>query len=161
VAQVADDPTLPWPVVARVRRVAQRLHDIVPRLDSAGLTSVDQYALIATATSYLPEALNAYARLPRDWANSRPIAAGQTALLILVDQLDLLAITVDQMYDAVLEKDAAALIAHGRFLQEKFAPSRPAPLPVAPPPKSNNPLDLDAAPVTPAVRPSQFDPEAL
>jgi hypothetical protein len=139
------DPTLPWAAVARVLRVAQRLRDIVPRLDYAGLASVDQYSLIATATSYLPEALSAYVRLPRDWANARPIEGGKTALLVLVDQLDLLGATVDKMYDAVLQKDADALIAHGRFLQEKFAPGSAAE-PVAPPPapKSSNPLDLEA-----------------
>ena len=144
VASQAQDPTLPWAVKARVQRVAQRLRDIVPRMDTAGLAGVDQYSLIATATSYLPEALGAYVRLPRDWANSRPIDGGKTALLLLVDQLDLLGWTVDRMYDAVLQQDADALIAHGRFLQEKFAPGRPA-APVAPPapPRSSNPLDLE------------------
>ncbi|MDR1512248.1 MAG: hypothetical protein LBS56_02010 [Propionibacteriaceae bacterium] len=141
----ADDPSLPWAVKARVRRVAQRLADIVPRMDTAGLASVDQYSLIATATSYLPEALGNYARLPRDWANSRPIEGRKTALLILVDQLDLLGLTVDQMYDAVLQRDADALIAHGRFLQEKFAPGRTDAPPAAPPApaRSANPLDLE------------------
>jgi len=140
----AQDPTLPWPVKARVQRVARRLRDIVPRMDSAGLTSVDQYALIATATNYLPEALGGYLRLPRDWANSRPIDGGKTALLLLIDQLDLLGWTVDQMYDAVLRQDADALIAHGRFLQERFTPGR-APAALAPPspPRSSNPLDLE------------------
>jgi len=141
----AATAALPWPVVARVQRVAAKLRDIVPRLDTAGLASVDQYSLIATATSYLPEALGGYTRLPRDWANSRPISGGKTALLILIDQLDLLGQTVDKMYDAVLQKDANALIAHGRFLQEKFAPGRAASQPQAfdARSRSTNPLDLE------------------
>jgi hypothetical protein len=40
--------------------------------------------------------------------------------MVLVDQLDLLAGTMDQVYDAVCRADAAALVAHGRFLAEKF-----------------------------------------
>jgi hypothetical protein len=145
VDQSVTDPTLPSPVVARVRRVTDRLRQTVPRMDNAGLTSVDQYALIATATSYLPESLSGYLRLPRDWANTRPIAQGKTSLLILIDQLDLLGLTVDRMYDAVLQKDARALVAQGRFLRQKFAPEASAETRVdalADPP-SDNPLDLE------------------
>jgi len=76
--------------------------------------------VVATATDYLPEAIGGYLRLPRDWADSRPVEGGKTALLILVDQLDLLAVTMDAIYDAANTTDAAALITHGRFLQEKF-----------------------------------------
>jgi hypothetical protein len=40
--------------------------------------------------------------------------------MLLIDQLDLLAATMDKIFDAVVRVDADALIAHGRFLQEKF-----------------------------------------
>jgi hypothetical protein len=40
--------------------------------------------------------------------------------MVLIDQLDLLGATMDQVYDAVCRADAAALVAHGRFLAEKF-----------------------------------------
>jgi hypothetical protein len=40
--------------------------------------------------------------------------------MILIDQLDLLAATMDKVFDAVCRADAAALVAHGRFLAEKF-----------------------------------------
>ncbi|MDR0285653.1 MAG: hypothetical protein LBI33_12330 [Propionibacteriaceae bacterium] len=124
-------------VTARVRRITQRLRETLPRMSNAGLTSADQYALIATATSYLPQTVGSYVRLPRDWADSRPVDAGRSSLLVLIDQLDLLAETVDKIYDAVLAKDAEALVVHGRFLAEKFAPGRgplvPAPAkPAAP-----------------------------
>jgi hypothetical protein len=147
--QLTADASLSSAVVARVERVVNRLRETVPRMDHAGLASVDQYALIATATSYLPEALGNYLRLPRDWANTRPILGGKSALLILIDQLDLLGATADKMYDAVLQKDARALIEHGRFLEERFNPGRAAPPPVVPTPVSAldataNPLDLEA-----------------
>ena len=40
--------------------------------------------------------------------------------MVLVDQLDLLAATMDKILDAVYRADADALVAHGRFLAEKF-----------------------------------------
>jgi hypothetical protein len=75
---------------------------------------------MATATDYLPEAISGYTRLPRRWADSRPVENGKTSLMLLIDQLDLLAATMDKIFDAVVRVDADALIAHGRFLQEKF-----------------------------------------
>jgi hypothetical protein len=40
--------------------------------------------------------------------------------MVLIDQLDLLGATMDQVFDAVCRADANALVVHGRFLQEKF-----------------------------------------
>ncbi len=143
--EMAARATVPPPVLARVHRVTRRLREILPRMRNAGLDSADEYALIATATSYLPESLETYIRLPRDWADTRPIEGGKTSLLLLVDQLDLLGGTVDKMYDAVLQNDANALITHGRFLQQKFGtdtPTTPPAAPARPAPKSTNILDL-------------------
>jgi len=111
-------------VIARVRRISKRLRETLPRMSNAGLASADQYSLIATATSYLPQTVGSYVRLPRDWADTRPVDEGRSSLLVLIDQLDLLAATVDKIYDAVLAKDAEALVVHGRFLAEKFSPGR-------------------------------------
>jgi hypothetical protein len=131
-------------VIARVSRITRRLRETLPRMSNAGLVSADQYSLIATATSYLPQTVGSYVRLPRDWADTRPVDAGRSSLLVLIDQLDLLAETVDKIYDAVLAKDAEALVVHGRFLAEKFAPGRVALRPVpAPKPAQDAPgLDL-------------------
>jgi len=129
-------------VIARVRRITARLRDTLPRMSNAGLTSADQYSLIATATNYLPLTVGNYVRLPRDWADSRPVDAGRSSLLMLIDQLDLLAATVDKIYDAVLAKDAEALVVQGRFLAEKFSPGRTVVQP-APAPKVSDPATLD------------------
>jgi hypothetical protein len=111
---------VPAPVEARVRRVCQTVRDTMPRLRNLGLGSPDAYSVMATATDYLPEAIGAYTRLPRRWADSRPVENGKTSLMLLIDQLDLLGATMDKIFDAVVRVDADALIAHGRFLQEKF-----------------------------------------
>jgi hypothetical protein len=111
---------VPAAVQSRVKRVAGTVRETMPRLRNLGLGSADAYSVMATATDYLPEAISGYTRLPRQWADSRPIENGKTSLMLLIDQLDLLGATMDKIFDAVVRVDADALIAHGRFLQEKF-----------------------------------------
>jgi hypothetical protein len=118
-ALVAGD-AVPAAVASRVNRVTRTVRETVPRLDRLGVGSAQAYTVMATATDYLPEAVGGYLRLPRDWANRRPVDAGRSSLMVLIDQLDLLARTMDQVLDAVNREDAAALVAHGRFLAEKF-----------------------------------------
>jgi hypothetical protein len=119
VAMVAGG-SVPAAVQSRVKRVADTVRQTMPRLRNLGLGSADAYSVMATATDYLPEAIGGYTRLPRQWADSRPVENGKTSLMLLIDQLDLLGATMDKIFDAVVRVDADALIAHGRFLQEKF-----------------------------------------
>ena len=119
VEQLVADGAVPAVVASRVGRVVRIVRETIPRLGNLG-GSVEAYNVMATATDYLPEAIGGYLRLPRQWADSRPVDRGKTSLMILIDQLDLLGATMDKVFDAVNRADAAALIAHGRFLQEKF-----------------------------------------
>ncbi|WP_265523149.1 hypothetical protein [Oerskovia flava] len=114
---------VPPAVTARVQRITRTVHDMVPRLDRLGVGSAQAHTVVATATSYLPEAVGGYLRLPRDFADRRVVAQGKTSLMILCDQLDLLGVTLDKISDAVSRADAAALVAHGQFLADKFATS--------------------------------------
>lgn len=111
---------VPSMVQARVERITAIVRDTVPRLDQLGGGSRDAHSVMATVTSYLPEALGAYLRLPRSFADRRPIEGGKSALFVLIDQLDLLSATMDSIFEAVCQSDADALVAHGRFLEEKF-----------------------------------------
>ena len=80
--------------------------------------------------------------MPRDWADTRPVANGKSSLLLLIDQLDLLSLTISRMYDAVNRMDASALVAQGAFLTTKFGgPMRPTRMDDQAP-ASANPLDL-------------------
>jgi hypothetical protein len=85
-----------------------------------GLGSMDAYSVMATASDYLPEAVGGYLRLPRDWADTRPVDGYKTSLMLLVEQLELLGSTMDKIFDAANRADAQALIAHGKFLQARF-----------------------------------------
>lgn len=142
VERLVADPAVPGVVRARALAVTRTVRKTLPRLDLLGLGSYDSYSVVATATDYLPEAIGAYLRLPRDWADSRPVDGGKTSLLILIDQLDLLSTTIDAIYDAANTTDAAALISHGRFLKERFGHERapelnlavPTPAPAQPEP---------------------------
>lgn len=118
-AMVANG-AVPGPVASRVRRVDQVVRDTIPRLPSLGAGSPQAYSVMATATDYLPEAVGGYLRLPRQFADHRPVDRGKSSLMVLIDQLDLLAATMDQVFEAVCRADADALVAHGRFLAEKF-----------------------------------------
>jgi hypothetical protein len=111
---------VPPTVEARVERVASTVRETIPRLDQLPAGSAEAHAVLRTATSYLPEALAAYLRLPRDFADRRAVSGSKTSLTILCDQLDLLGAKMDDVFDAVCRADADALVAHGRFLAEKF-----------------------------------------
>ncbi|MFT4215698.1 MAG: hypothetical protein QM619_00700 [Micropruina sp.] len=145
VEQLISSGALPSVVRSRAARVTKLVRQTLPRLDSLGLGSYDSYSVIATATDYLPEAIGGYLRLPRDWADSRPVENGKTPLLLLIDQLDLLGATMEKIYDAANSTDAAALITHGRFLRERFGHPPAADLNVPAPPSANpaDPFDLE------------------
>ncbi|MEI2827183.1 MAG: hypothetical protein V9F04_12825 [Dermatophilaceae bacterium] len=120
VEAMAREGRVPGLVMARLRRVTETVRQTVPRLDRVGQGSYQGYSVMATATDYLPEAIGGYLRLPRQWADTRPVDRGKTSLMILVDQLDLLGATMEKVFDAINRADAEALVVHGRFLQEKF-----------------------------------------
>lgn len=111
---------VPAAVEARVARISATIRVTLPRLDQLGIGSATAYAVVQTATNYLPEALGGYLRLPRAFADKRPVSNGKTSLMVLCDQLDLLGNKMDEVLDAVCRADADALVAHGRFLDEKF-----------------------------------------
>ena len=135
----------PTPVVARVARVSSIVRALMPRIDQLGMQSLDAYTVVATATDYLPESLAGYLGLPRDWANSRPVANGKSSLVLLIDQLDLLIVSLGRMFDAANRQDAGALIAQGEFLAEIFGASHTGGAVIdAGPVPSTNPLDLGA-----------------
>jgi hypothetical protein len=114
---------VPPAVASRVQRICNTVRNTIPRLDQLGAGSAQAHSVVATATSYLPEAVGGYLRLPREWADTRPVANGKTSLMVLCDQLDLLGYKMDEVYDAVCKADADALIIHGEFLKAKFATS--------------------------------------
>ncbi len=164
IEQQARDGKVPGVVLSRLLRVTRIVRQTLPRLTTLGIGSAQGFSVMATATDYLPVAIGNYLRLPRDWADSRPIAGGKSSVMLLVDQLDLLGTTMDKVYDAVCRADAEAIIVHGAFLRAEVraglgrwgarprarrrgraAPTRRAPsLRARPPPPLPSPRRSDA-----------------
>lgn len=114
---------VPGIVAARIQRIDVTVRELMPRMDRVGTMTRQGHTVVATAMTYLPEAVEGYLRLPRDFADRRPVYQGKTSLMILCDQLDLLDATLGRISDAISREDANALVAHGAFLAEKFESS--------------------------------------
>ena len=94
---------------------------MVPRLDRLGPGSQQAHTVVATATSYLPEAVGGYLRLPRDFADRRVVVQGQD----VADGARATSSTCSgsrwtRSPTPSRAQDANALVAHGAFLAEKF-----------------------------------------
>ena len=81
------------------------------------------YLIRQTALAYLPDAFDAYLRVPRFTAEQRPIAGGRTPHDVLLDQLDLMDRRLADVADDMARHDSEKLLANGRFLAEKFGVS--------------------------------------
>jgi hypothetical protein len=75
------------------------------------------------AISYLPDALKTYLSIPAQYANTRPIQNGRTAVDIFRATLIELESKVAQLADDLAGQDAHAFLAHSQFLHEKFGVS--------------------------------------
>ncbi|TMG14579.1 MAG: hypothetical protein E6I06_01165 [Chloroflexi bacterium] len=115
---------------AKLQDIADTIMGILPHYADFPPGSPDLFVVGRTATDYLPSALQAYVNLPRAYATLHKMQNGKTADQILGEQLTLLAAKMNEVADAVHKKDSDALLANGRFLEEKFGAS-PLALPQA------------------------------
>ena len=114
----------------KLQSISDTIMGILPHYADFPPGSPDLFVVGRTATDYLPSALQAYLNLPRAYATLHKMPNGKTADEVLGDQLTLLAAKMDEVADAVHKKDSDALLANGRFLEEKFGAS-PLSLPQA------------------------------
>ena len=114
-------PAVPGEIRFKVKRIAMSITELLPRAEGAlGTGSPDTYVLVRCATDYLPTALQGYLDLPRDYADHRVVADGNTPLALLSEQLDLLTTQINRIADRVNGVHSDRLIANGRFLSQKF-----------------------------------------
>ena len=116
-------------------KVADDLYAKVIRIQSSILATLETegsmgdaadpnvYLIRQTALAYLPDAFATYLRMPRIMAERRSIAGGRTPHDVLLDQLDLMDRRLADVADDMARHDSDKLLANGRFLAEKFAPS--------------------------------------
>lgn len=111
---------VPNDIQSKVAAIAATIEGLLPGLDQFPPGSQELFVLERTVEDYLPTALEAYLNLPRVYATVHPIQGGKTARQVLSDQLDLLQSQMDQVADALARNDTDKLLAHGRFLEERF-----------------------------------------
>lgn len=115
---------VPDDVLAAVARIHAQVRELAERPQAFPAGSADAYVVERTALDYLPTALESYLNLPRGYANRVPVSAGRTARQVLLDQLALLETQLGEVLDAVAKGDADRLLAHGRFLEDRFGRSQ-------------------------------------
>jgi hypothetical protein len=111
---------LPAPVMAKLLEIQREIADLIPMAAQFPAGSQDLFVIQRTATDYLPTTLQAYLALPPQYAATKVVADGKTALQVLSDQLELLDAKMDEITEAAHKQDSDRLLANGRFLEERF-----------------------------------------
>jgi hypothetical protein len=114
---------VPDDVLAAVVRIHELVREVLIRGHALPPGSPDAFAVERTALDYLPTALESYLNLPRGYANRVPVSRGRTARRVLLDQLALLEAKLGEVLEALARGDTDRLLAHGRFLEDRFAVS--------------------------------------
>jgi hypothetical protein len=112
---------LPPDIAERVTEIATAVEQILPRLAARNVADATFVDVRATATTYLPDTLNAYLAVPPAYRNNAAIRDGKTARQIVVEQLTVLAAKMKEIAQDAVVNDAQSLLANGRFLKERFA----------------------------------------
>jgi len=115
--RVADD------IVAKVAGIREGILATMTSEAAASGAERDLYLIRQTALDYLPGALDAYLALPRRYAERRAVAGGRTPHDVLLEQLQLMESKMAEVADDIARHDTDRLLAHGRFLRDKFAGS--------------------------------------
>jgi len=136
--QFNPDNRLPASLQAKVLELCTSLEALLSQWErSKGALSLQEgFHARHIAISYLPDALKTYLSIPAQYANSRPIHDGKTAVDIFRGTIVELEGKVAQLADDLASQDAHAFLVHSQFLHEKFgvAGVLPAPAVVESPP---------------------------
>jgi hypothetical protein len=135
---------LPGPTLVKVQSIRRTVLEVLPR-PAAGVGDIENlHILERTVLDYLPTALGSYYELSPAYAATEVIREGKTAQELLLEQVTLLDDTIREIAEDLNRHASDRLVAHGRFLEDRFAhrdhllePSLPAddrtPRPPGPP----------------------------
>lgn len=113
---------VPPEVIIRVQRIEFIMRtQVLPRIDCLPPGSLDLYLIERTARDYLPTAVENYLRVPGSYVSAQVGSRGSTPLQVLVDELNLLEAQMRRVADVVLRADMDRLLAHRRFLNDRFS----------------------------------------
>lgn len=117
-------PKLPPTAKPILLDIIRRVDGLMPRLkemEKQGLVEAQSRAMLKqTVVRLLPDAVEAYLRLPSAYAQVATFGNGKTAQTLLTEQLKMLQEHVCSLEENLLSSDVNSLLANGRFLQEKF-----------------------------------------
>jgi len=109
---------VPPDIWIRIQRIELTIRaEILPRLDCLPLGAPELYLVERTARDFLPTAVETYLQLPGGYASP----GGATAHQVLVDELDLLEAQMRRVAEVVHRADMNRLLAHRRFLEDRFS----------------------------------------
>jgi hypothetical protein len=112
---------VPVEILGRMQRIELTIRtEILPRLDCLPLGAPELYLIERTVSDYLPTAVEAYLRLPSGYVSSQPGSHGRAAVDVLVEELDFLDAEMRQVAEVVHRTDMDRLLAHKRFLVDRF-----------------------------------------
>jgi len=114
---------VPKEILAKVESIKDSIMQVLPQLVDLSSSDRNIYVIRQTALEYLPETLENYLNLPRAYSNVHPIKEGKTAKVLLSEQLDILDQEMKEIVQDIYRSDSQRLMAHGRFLQDKFGKS--------------------------------------
>lgn len=134
--QFNPENRLPASLQAKVLELCSSLERLLAQWErSKGALSLQEgFHARHIAISYLPDALKTYLSIPAQYASSRVIADGKTAVDIFRGTLVDLEGKVAQLADDLASQDAHAFLAHSQFLHEKFGAQGVIPAPALNPP---------------------------
>ncbi|TMD22530.1 MAG: hypothetical protein E6I99_09735 [Chloroflexi bacterium] len=116
---------VPPDVIVRIQRIERTIRsEILPRIACLPPGSQDLYLIQRTALDWLPTAVERYLNLPGDYVSSQAGSRGWTALQVVIDELDLLEAEMRRVAEVVHRADMDRLLAHRRFLDERFRRER-------------------------------------
>lgn len=93
---------------------------LLPKLDSPALTEEDRFILRETLGRYLPDTLANYLKLPPLYRHYHVVRDGKTAERLLREQVAVIDTQMKSMVERVFRAEAQGMLAHGRFLEDKF-----------------------------------------
>jgi hypothetical protein len=128
--QFNPDNRLPASLQAKVLELCTSLEQLLSQWErSKGALSLQGFHARHIAISYLPDALKTYLSIPPQYASTRVIQDGKTAVDIFRGTIVELEGKVAQLADDLASQDAHAFLAHSQFLHEKFRRPRRDPAP--------------------------------
>lgn len=118
------DTRLPAEARALLVALDLRTAEAMRALGSQGQTGTQAaYQVRAIREEYVPAAVQAYLKMPPTRADVTPIDGEKTGKDLLIEQLNLLLKTAQDLLEASAQAGGQELLSHGRFLREKFGSS--------------------------------------